>query len=112
MISKKLYDHIEYIVNLRRVTKEQAEEMQLVIRENINPRYTVCTKCGAQIKHGQQILRNFLSSQTILEDYLSNVEPVIEETFLEMPTPTPDVDIKEAEKVGCNKCRKKRQNKQ
>jgi len=111
MISRNLHNHIQSIIDLRRMSKDQALEMERIIREKINPKYTVCTKCGAQMKHGQQVLRNFLNSQIILEDYLANVEPVVEETILEMPVPEPDVDVKEAEKVGCTKCRSKKKNK-
>lgn len=111
MISRNLYNHIQSIIDLRRMSKEQAEEMQRIIREKINPKYSVCTKCGAQMKHGQQILRNYLNSQMILEDYLADVEPVVEDTVLEMPVPEPDVDVKEADKVGCTKCKRKAKNK-
>ena len=111
MISRNLYNHIQFLAGLRRMSKDQALEMQTIIREKVNPKYTVCTKCGAQMKHGQQILRNYLNSQIILEDYLADIQPVVEDTILEMPQPQPDVDIKEAEKVGCIKCKRKTKNK-
>lgn len=108
MISRNLYNRILEISDLKRMSKDQALEMQSIIREKINPRYTVCTKCGAQMKHGQKILKNYLGSQTILEDYLADIQPVIEDTILDMPILDPDVDIVEAEKVGCTKCKSKK----
>lgn len=108
MITRALYNKLETLANASRFTKQDAEELQEAIRQMINPRYTVCLKCVQQLKHGQKIIRNYLSTVQVIED----LPLVVEETVLEMESlPEPDVDIVEADKVGCVKCSRKKKNK-
>ena len=108
MITRALYNKLETLANASRFTKQDAEELQEAIRQMINPRYTVCLKCVQQLIHGQKIIRNYLSTVQVIEDLPS----VVEETILEMESlPEPDVDIVEADKVGCTKCSRKKKTK-
>jgi hypothetical protein len=52
---------------------------------------------------------NYLSTQEIIE----NIKPLVEteEPLFEMEEPEVNVDVVEAEKVGCSKCNKSRRNK-
>ena len=108
MITQALHNKLHNLATKQRFNTQDAEELQAVIRENINPRYSVCLRCAQQLKHGQKVILNWLSAQEIIE----NIPMVIEETIFEMPElPELVVDEVEAEKVGCTKCRKKKENK-
>lgn len=108
MITQALYNKLHELATKQRFQKHDAEELQAAIREIINPRYTVCLKCAQQLKHGQKIILNYLRDVQVIEQ----LPQVIEEPILQMEAlPEPDVDIVEAEKVGCTKCRKKKENK-
>jgi hypothetical protein len=108
MITQALHNKLHTLATKQRFNTQDAEELQAVIRENINPRYSVCLRCAQQLKHGQKVILNWLSAQEIIE----NIPMVVEETIFEMPElPELVVDEVEAEKVGCTKCRKKRENK-
>lgn len=108
MITQALYNKLQTLATKQRFNTQDAEELQAVIRENINPRYSVCLRCAQQLKHGQKVILTWLSTQEIIE----NIPEVMEESVLEMPEiPEPDIDLVEAEKVGCTKCRKKKTNK-
>ncbi len=108
MITQALYNKLYNLATKQRFTHGDAEELQASIRENINPRYSVCLRCAQQLKHGQKIILNWLGSQEIIE----NIPEVIEEPILEMAAiPEPDIDLVEAEKVGCEKCSRRKKNK-
>jgi 4-alpha-glucanotransferase len=108
MITQALHNKLHNLATKQRFNTQDAEELQAVIRENINPRYSVCLRCAQQLKHGQKVILNWLSAQEIIE----NIPMVVEETIFEMPElPELVVDEVEAEKVGCTKCKRKRQNK-
>lgn len=111
MITKKQWDHYYEIATLQRMSKAVAKEMEQIIQEKIDPRYSVCTKCAAQMKHGQKILMNWLYNQQVLENVIL-LSQISEEPVLEMEElPAPEVDVVEADKVGCTKCKRKRQTK-
>lgn len=113
MISRALHNQLYELATKKRFQRHDAEELQSAIRTHISPSYSVCLRCAQQLKHGQKIILNYLNSQMILEDYLADVEPTVEDTVLQMEElPEPDVDIVEAEKVGCTKCSRKKKNKQ
>jgi hypothetical protein len=110
MITQALHNKLHTLATKQRFNTQDAEELQAVIRENINPRYSVCLRCAQQLKHGQKVILNWLSAQEIIE----NIPEVKEELLMDEMLPftvEPDVDLVEAEKVGCTKCRKKRENK-
>lgn len=108
MITQALHNKLHNLATKQRFNTQDAEELQAVIRENINPRYSVCLRCAQQLKHGQKVILSWLSTQEIIE----NIPEVMEEPVLEMAAiPEPDIDLAEAEKVGCTKCRKKKTNK-
>jgi hypothetical protein len=109
MITKAFYDKMNYFVGLRRFTPQDAKEMEAAIRMTFNPNYTLCTHCRAAIQHGQVMIKNWLELQTIMEDITHMVET--EEPLFDMPIPQTIVDEIEAEKQGCTKCKRKRQNK-
>ena len=112
MISRALYNQLYELATKQRFQRHDAEELQSAIRTHISPSYSVCLRCAQQLKHGQRIILNYLNSQMILEDYLADVEPTVEDTVLQMEElPEPDVDIVEADKQGCQKCKRKRQTK-
>ena len=108
MITQALHNKLHNLATKQRFNTQDAEELQAVIRENINPRYSVCLRCAQQLKHGQKVILSWLSTQEIIE----NIPMVVEETIFEMPElPELVVDEVEADKVGCTKCRKKKTNK-
>lgn len=108
MITKALYDKLYSLATRQRFTKVDAEELQETIRQTISPQYTVCLKCAQQLKHGQRIILNYLESVQVIED----LPQVVEETMFEMAElPEPQVDMVEAEKVGCTKCGRGKKNK-
>jgi hypothetical protein len=108
MITQALYNKLHTLATKQRFQKEDAEELQAAVRMYINPSYSVCLRCAQQLKHGQRIIINYLNSVQVIE----NLPQVVEETIFEMAElPEPDVDIIEADKVGCTKCRKKKENK-
>ena len=87
--------------------RHEVVRMQEII--NIfNPYYNVCTKCAAQIRHGQRLLQNWLSKEEIIEDVLLKIEPNPEPQLITESNLDIDVDVEEAEKVGCTKCRAKK----
>jgi hypothetical protein len=108
MITRALYNKLETLATKQRFQREDAEELQSAIRTHISPSYSVCLRCAQQLKHGQKIIRNYLSTVQVIEDLPS----VVEETIFEMAElPEPDVDIVEADKVGCTKCSRKKKTK-
>lgn len=110
MITQSLYNRLNYLATLKKITTPDARELESAIKLYINPRYTVCHRCVQQLKHGQRLLLNYLSQTQVIEE----LPKVVEETLMDEMIPleaAPDVDIEEAEKVGCDKCKKKRQNK-
>jgi hypothetical protein len=109
MITQAFYDKMNYFVNLRRFTPEDAKEMEAAIRTTFNPSFTICTHCRAAIQHAQLMIKNWLSNQQIIEDVKLMVET--EEPLFDMKTPETIVDEIEADKQGCSKCKRKRQNK-
>jgi hypothetical protein len=110
MITQSLYNRLNYLATLKKITTPDARELESAIKLYINPRYTVCHRCVQQLKHGQRLLLNYLSQTEVIEE----LPKVVEETLMDEMIPleaAPDVDEVEAEKVGCDKCKKKRQNK-
>jgi hypothetical protein len=110
MITQSLYDRLNYLATLKRITTPDARELESAIRLYINPRYTVCHRCVQQLKHGQRMLLNYLSQTEVIEQ----LPKVVDETLMDEIIPfagEPDVDIVEAEKVGCAKCKSKRKTK-
>lgn len=103
MITQEVYDRGIYLTSLKRITTNEVLEMQDFIRR-FNPKYSVCTKCGAQIKHGQRILKNWLEQQEIIDVVLKNIEPNPEPQLVTESNFDGGVDIVEAEKQGCTKC--------
>jgi len=105
MITKALYDKLYQLATLRRFTTNDAKELQAAIQTQINPKYSVCLRCGAQLKHGQKIILNYLKSVEVLDELPS----VIDEPSEIIPfEPEVEVDVTEAEKLGCTKCGKKK----
>lgn len=108
MITQALYNKLHTLATKQRFHKEDAEELQAAVRMYINPSYSVCLRCAQQLKHGQRIIINYLNSVQVIE----NLPQVVEETMFEMAElPEPDVDIVEADKVGCTKCKRAKKNK-
>jgi hypothetical protein len=110
MITESLYNRLNYLATLRKITTPDARELEAAIKLYINPRYTVCHRCVQQLKHGQKMLLHYLSQTQVIEQ----LPKVVDETLMDEIIPLtaePDVDVEEAEKVGCAKCKKKRQNK-
>lgn len=103
MISRELYDKLLGYSKLVRISTVQAREMESLVRSTINPNFVLCTKCPAQIKHGQRLITNYLNTVQVYDEELSEPEPLFDFKAIEV-----DVDIEEAEKVGCTKCKSKR----
>jgi hypothetical protein len=110
MITQSLYDRLNYLATLKKITVPDARELEAAIQLYIDQRYVVCHRCVQQIKHGQRMLLNYLSQTQVIEQ----LPKVVEETLMDEMIPItaePDVDEVEAKKVGCTKCRKKKENK-
>lgn len=111
MITQQFYDHCNYIATLNRMSKSHALDMENVIREKIDPKYRVCTKCSAQMKHGQTMILNWLADQEIFEEVIPTIAPLTEDPLFDFPDVPVDVDEVEAEKVGCTKCSRRKKTK-
>lgn len=110
MITQQNYDRLHHLATVRKITMQEVVEMESSIRVYINPRYSVCKRCIQQIKHGQKMLLHYLENVEVIENYkVIYDEPLMDELI--PITAEPEVDIVEAEKVGCTKCRKKKENK-
>ena len=109
MITQALYDKLHNLATLQRITNETAKELQAAIQLYINPSYSVCLRCAQQLKHGQKLILNYLSRVEILDNLAGTSKEI--ELLEEDYAVEPEVDVVEAEKVGCNKCRKKKENK-
>jgi hypothetical protein len=110
MITQSLYDRLNYLATLKKISTPDAKELEAAIKLYINPRYSVCHRCVQQLKHGQRMLEYYLSQTQVIEQ----LPKVVEETLMDEMIPItaePDVDEVEAKKVGCTKCRKKKENK-
>jgi hypothetical protein len=108
MITQALYNKLHTLATKQRFQREDAEELQAAVRMYINPSYSVCLRCAQQLKHGQRIILNYLNAVQVIE----NLPQVVEETIFEMAElPEPDVDIVEADKVGCTKCKRSKKTK-
>lgn len=107
MIKRELYDEAKRLTELRNITKSEVDRMAEIIRI-FNPNYSVCTKCGAQIRHGQRILQNWLNQVEIVEDVLAKIEPNPEPQLITEMVAEIEVDEEEAKKVGCSKCGKRK----
>jgi hypothetical protein len=107
MIKREYYDRVFYLTQLKRVSRDEVKEMETIIR-TFNDRFTLCSKCGAQIRHAQRILQNWLNQQEIIEDVISSIEPNPDPVLVKEANLDIDVDEVEAEKVGCLKCRSKK----
>jgi len=110
MITESLYNRLNYLATLKKITTPDARELESAIKLYINPRYSVCHRCVQQLKHGQKMLLHYLSQVQVIEQFPKVVEETLMDEIIPL-TAEPDVDEVEAEKVGCAKCKKKRQNK-
>lgn len=106
MIKREYYQRAFYLTQLKRVSKEEVKEIETIIR-TFNERFSLCSKCGAQIRHAQRILLNWLNQQEIIEDVIISIEPNDEPVLVKESNFDLNVDEVEAEKVGCSKCRSK-----
>jgi len=98
MIKKEYYDRVLYLTQLKRVSKDEVKEMETIIR-TFNERFSLCSKCGAQIRHAQRILTNWLSQQEVIEDVIASIEPNDEPVLVKESNFDIDVDDVEAEKL-------------
>jgi Zn ribbon nucleic-acid-binding protein len=103
MIKREYYDRVFYLTQLKRVSRDEVKEMEAIIR-TFNDRFTLCSKCGAQIRHAQRILQNWLNQQEVIEDVIASIEPNPDPVLVKEANLDIDVDEVEAEKVGCLKC--------
>lgn len=86
-----LKNEVFRLINLKSTTKQDINSMVNIIRNNFDPRFSVCAHCVAQIKFAQNQLLNWYNSLP-----------------QEKPIPQPQEVIKEP---GCSKCKKKTTNK-
>jgi hypothetical protein len=103
MIKREYYQRAFYLTQLKRISKEEVKEIETIIR-TFNERFSLCSKCGAQIRHAQRILLNWLNQQEIIEDVIISIEPNDEPVLVKESNFDLNVDEVEAEKVGCSKC--------
>jgi len=116
MITRAQKEEMLRIANLQKFTPEDAATMESLIK-TFYPSYKHCSYCIAQIKWGQQQLINYVNMQQVQEEVteqmLEEGKPLVEaeEPVLDFKPVEPTVDIIEADKVGCSKCKRARQNK-
>ena len=60
MIKKEDILEFEYVINLKKVTRDDVERIKRLINLYINPRVkSICGKCFQQLKQYQTIIKNF-----------------------------------------------------
>ena len=108
MIKKELYEKVKFLSELNKISSVQVNEIELIIKTHITPKYSLCTKCRAQIRHAQVLLKNWLRDQEIIEDVISNAEVNPEPILLTDDEVSLEFDEESAKKEGCTKCLSKR----
>lgn len=91
----ELKEEVERLVGLKKTNKIDVKKMADIIRNYIDPKFSVCTHCVAQIKFAQNQLKKWLNNGV---NFTSNEETPNEEVN------TPPIKEK---KPGCQKCQKK-----
>ena len=102
MITQQKSKQIQRLLNILRWEATDLYELEAIVREHLDPNYTVCGHCQAQLRHILVRLREWYMAQQVYDNQPLE-EPVVE--------PSVEVDVVEAQKVGCDKCRRKKQNK-
>jgi hypothetical protein len=113
-ISRSVYNELSMWSNKSKFTTTEVQQMAALIRNTFAPTFTSCSKCHRQIGHGQKLIKNFLSLAKVVEDTfelmydpLTDKEPEV----LKWEKVELDVDVVEAKKQGCSKCKKRSQSK-
>lgn len=92
-MEENLKNEIIRLIGLKQTTGYDVKSMVSIIQENIDPRFTCCVSCTAQIKFAQRLLERWYQSPDTDEQKVVNTEIV------------PEV------KKGCQACKNKRANK-
>ena len=83
------------LINLNRTTKHDVKSMINLCRELIDPRMSICSHCGAQIKFAQNQLTNWYN---LYKEQMSNKSKI-------------EVVVEPEKKPKCSSCKKKTYNK-
>lgn len=108
MITLEESTKIQRLLNIHRWEATDLYELQDIVRKHIDSSYTACGYCQAQLRHILKRLKNWYLIQPIEGD---EPKPLDEEILFEIEPLVSEVDVVEADTVGCQKCKRKRQNK-
>ena len=105
MILQEEKQEIEHLLTLHRFGGEEMQVLQRIVNKFIDPNYQACNYCSAQLKHILKRLKAWYEINTFEPTQVSEGKKELKEEF---ETPELDVDVKEADAVGCSKCKRKR----
>ena len=108
MILPEERQEIEHLLTLNRFGGEEMQLLQRIVNKFIDPNYQACNYCSAQLRHILKRVRAWYEINTFEPIPVSEGKEELKEMF---DTPELDVDVKEADAVGCTKCKRKKQNK-
>lgn len=69
-MEKELKEKIEWLLSLKRMTKYEVKEMEIILRQYVDKRMTICSHCGAQIVVAQRQLSNWYARQLPQEEVI------------------------------------------
>lgn len=104
MILPEERQEIEHLLTLNRFRDEDMQVLQRIVNKFIDPSYQACNYCSAQLRHILKRVRAWYEINTFEPTPISEGKKELKEEF---ETPELDVDVKEADAVGCTKCKRK-----
>ena len=108
MILPEERQEIEHLLTLHRFRDEDMQVLQRIVNKFIDPTYQACNYCSAQLKHILKRVKAWYEINTFEPTPISEGKKELKEEF---ETPEIEVDVKEADAVGCTKCSRKKKNK-
>ena len=102
MITQEKSKQIQRLLNTYRWEATDLYELEAIVKEHIDPNYKVCGYCQAQLRHILVRLREWYMVQQV-EGNEPLEEPIVESKI--------EVDVVEADKGNCTKCKRKTKNK-
>lgn len=104
MILPEERQEIEHLLTLHRFRDEDMQVLQRIVNKFIDPSYQACNYCSAQLRHILKRVKAWYEINTFEPKPISEGKKELKEEF---ETPEIEVDVVEADKAGCSKCKRK-----